>query len=159
VSAELRPSFQKTRTQDRRVLHGPHHSFDETQRIERCFPSGQMIVPQIRHGPVGGFEFFNETTIGTAPDEITGNETGRTVDLGNLIGYCGVPTTTTTKNMKKEKMSILPTCCVRDRSSSSNTKYALLLTHIAIVIVGRHTETTIGPTNQLHGRGVGNQML
>ena len=75
----------RVRVQDRRVLQCTNHGFHQSQWIEGGFFARQVIVPQIRNSPVGGFEFFDQASVIALADQVAGNETGRAVDLGNLV--------------------------------------------------------------------------
>mmetsp|Transcript_10 Transcript_10/g.24 ORF Transcript_10/g.24 Transcript_10/m.24 type:complete len:265 (+) Transcript_10:93-887(+) len=99
------------------VLHGTNHCLDKTQRIQRCFLSGQMIVPQVRDGSMGGLEFLDKTSVVIYSNQVRSDKSWRTVHLGNLIGQ-----------------------------------------HISIVVMGGHSESSIGPTNQLHGGCIRDKM-
>jgi len=45
-----------------------------------------MFKPQIRHSSVRGLELLDDATIVSLTDKVTGDETGRPMDLRNLIG-------------------------------------------------------------------------
>jgi hypothetical protein len=100
------------------VLHGADHGLNETKGVEGGLLPAEVGVPKVGDGTMGGFVLLNHGSVVPLSDEVGGDETWGTVNLGDLIGQ-----------------------------------------HVTVVIVGGHTEVSTGPSNDLHGGSVGNEML
>mmetsp|Transcript_57730 Transcript_57730/g.187533 ORF Transcript_57730/g.187533 Transcript_57730/m.187533 type:complete len:539 (+) Transcript_57730:235-1851(+) len=72
--------------QDRGMLHGAQEGDDHAQGVHRRLLAPLVRVPQVRDGPVGGLELFDEAARFALADQVRCDEAGAAVDLSNLIG-------------------------------------------------------------------------